>query len=115
MEHFGALGAAIANATIANAAIATAGFTCADHLRTSGTAITGGAPARWPPVILTNLLSPALLAVPRRPTTFATPTEPVAKAIGFALDQPVGVDVNTSPSDRSDNRNDHHRPHDRRP
>ncbi|REK89372.1 hypothetical protein DY245_16560 [Streptomyces inhibens] len=49
------------------------------------------------------------------PPPSAMPAEPVAEAIGFALDQPASVGVNTSPSDRSDNRNDHHRPHDRRP
>lgn len=52
VERFGGLDAAVANA----------GFASADHLSTAGSTIFDGEPALWPPMILTNVLGPALLA-----------------------------------------------------
>jgi NAD(P)-dependent dehydrogenase (short-subunit alcohol dehydrogenase family) len=52
VEHFGALHAAVANA----------GFTSGDHHRTAGATLSDGDPTLWPPMVLTNVLGPALLA-----------------------------------------------------
>ncbi|MCQ4043760.1 SDR family NAD(P)-dependent oxidoreductase [Streptomyces rubrisoli] len=52
VERFGALDAAVANA----------GFTAGDHLGTTAVPIADGDPALWPPMVLTNVLGPALLA-----------------------------------------------------
>lgn len=146
VEHFGALDAAVANA----------GFT-------TGDAIGAGDPTRWSPMVLTNVLGPALLAHATLPhleasggrlvligsviglknapaslysatkwavtglaenlrmaatsrgigVTLVNPgmidtdfwegnvppsamsPQPIAEAVGFALDQPAGVDLNT--------------------
>jgi NADP-dependent 3-hydroxy acid dehydrogenase YdfG len=51
VEHFGALHAAVANA----------GFVSGDHF-TAGATLGDGDPALWPPMVLTNVLGPALLA-----------------------------------------------------
>ncbi|MFJ4637198.1 SDR family oxidoreductase [Streptomyces hygroscopicus] len=154
VERFGSLDAAIANAGIASA----------DHFRTgSDGVIDGGDPELWAPMVLTNVLGPALLAKAALPhleqsrgrlvligsvagiknspgnlysatkwavvgfaenlrlhattrgigvtvvnpgmidTAFwhgqvppiAMRPDSVAEAIGFALDQPAGVDLNT--------------------
>ncbi|MDI3424099.1 SDR family NAD(P)-dependent oxidoreductase [Streptomyces sp. B-S-A12] len=156
VEHFGALDAAVANA----------GFTSADYFPTGGATITHeeGDPTLWPPMVLTNVMGPALLArasLPHlqrtqgrlvligsvaglknapgnlysatkwavtglaenlrmyattvgvgvtlvnpgmidttfwdggTPPPFAMPAQPVAEAIGYALAQPAGVDLNT--------------------
>jgi NADP-dependent 3-hydroxy acid dehydrogenase YdfG len=52
VEHFGALHAAVANA----------GFSSSDNQRIGGAPISDGDPALWPPMVLTNVLGPALLA-----------------------------------------------------
>jgi len=154
VERFGSLDAAIANA----------GGASADHFRTGGAGvIDGGDPGLWAPMVLTNVLGPALLAKATLPhleqsrgrlvligsvagiknspgnlysatkwavvgfaenlrlhattrgigvtvvnpgmidTAFwhgqappvAMSPDSVAEAIGFALDQPAGVDLNT--------------------
>jgi NADP-dependent 3-hydroxy acid dehydrogenase YdfG len=62
VEHFGALHAAVANA----------GFVSSDHLRTTGATISDGDPTLWPPMVLTNVLGPALLAKATLPHLAAT-------------------------------------------
>lgn len=62
VEHFGALHAAVANA----------GFTSSDQHRSAGTTLSDGDPALWPPMILTNVLGPALLARATLPHLEAT-------------------------------------------
>jgi NADP-dependent 3-hydroxy acid dehydrogenase YdfG len=52
VEHFGALHAAVANA----------GFASSDYQHTVGTTLSDGDPTLWPPMVLTNVLGPALLA-----------------------------------------------------
>ncbi|MFD9270585.1 SDR family oxidoreductase [Streptomyces goshikiensis] len=52
VERFGALDAAVANA----------GFTTRDHFTADAVPIADGDPALWPPMVLTNVLGPALLA-----------------------------------------------------
>lgn len=62
VEHFGVLDAAVANA----------GFTSADYFRTGGATIGDGDPSLWPPMVLTNVLGPALLAQATLPHLEAT-------------------------------------------
>ena len=52
VEHFGALHAAVANA----------GFASSDYQHTVGTTLSDGDPTLWAPMVLTNVLGPALLA-----------------------------------------------------
>ncbi|WP_437100979.1 SDR family oxidoreductase [Streptomyces kronopolitis] len=52
VEHFGALHGAVANA----------GFTSVDYQRVQGATLVDGDPTLWPPMVLTNVLGPALLA-----------------------------------------------------
>jgi NAD(P)-dependent dehydrogenase (short-subunit alcohol dehydrogenase family) len=53
VERFGSLDTAIANA----------GGASADHFRTGGAGVVdGGDPELWAPMVLTNVLGPALLA-----------------------------------------------------
>lgn len=61
VDRFGSLDAAIANA----------GFTSADHL-TGGVPIDNGDPELWSPMVLTNVLGPALLATAALPHLEAT-------------------------------------------
>ncbi|MFD0313081.1 SDR family oxidoreductase [Streptomyces flavalbus] len=62
VEHFGALHAAVANA----------GFMSADSPRTQGATIGAGDPELWAPMVLTNVLGPALLAHAALPHLEAT-------------------------------------------
>ncbi len=62
VEHFGALHAAVANA----------GFASGDHPRTPGATLSDGDPTLWPPMVLTNVLGPALLAKAALPHLEAT-------------------------------------------
>jgi NADP-dependent 3-hydroxy acid dehydrogenase YdfG len=62
VEHFGALHAAVANA----------GFASGDGARTSGATLADGDPTLWPPMVLTNVLGPALLARAALPHLEAT-------------------------------------------
>ncbi|MFC8898047.1 SDR family oxidoreductase [Streptomyces cinereoruber] len=62
VERFGALDAAVANA----------GFTSADYQRTNGATLGDGDPELWPPMVLTNVLGPALLAKAALPALEAT-------------------------------------------
>lgn len=52
VERFGALHGAVANAA----------FTSADHVRGGRVPLAEGDPELWPPMVLTNVLGPALLA-----------------------------------------------------
>ncbi|MFJ3856488.1 SDR family oxidoreductase [Streptomyces sp. NPDC090085] len=52
VEHFGGLDAAVANA----------GFTTRDHFAAGAVPLADGDPTLWPPMVLTNVLGPALLA-----------------------------------------------------
>lgn len=61
VDHFGSLDAAVANA----------GFTSADHLA-GGVPIDSGDPEQWGPMVLTNVLGPALLARAALPHLEAT-------------------------------------------
>jgi NADP-dependent 3-hydroxy acid dehydrogenase YdfG len=61
VEHFGALHAAVANA----------GFASGDH-HTAGATLADGDPTLWPPMVLTNVLGPALLARAALPHLEAT-------------------------------------------
>lgn len=62
VEHFGALHAAVANA----------GFASSDYQHTVGTTLSDGDPTLWPPMVLTNVLGPALLAKATLPHLEAT-------------------------------------------
>ncbi|MFE6286187.1 SDR family oxidoreductase [Streptomyces sp. NPDC057877] len=62
VERFGALHAAVANA----------GFVSADDQRTPGATVSDGDPTLWPPMVLTNVLGPALLAKATLPHLEAT-------------------------------------------
>jgi NADP-dependent 3-hydroxy acid dehydrogenase YdfG len=62
VKHFGALHAAVANA----------GFTSADYQPTAGATLGDGDPELWPPMVLTNVLGPALLARAALPALEAT-------------------------------------------
>ncbi|MFJ4895748.1 SDR family oxidoreductase [Streptomyces sp. NPDC088788] len=62
VEHFGALHAAVANA----------GVSSPDYQRTKGATLCDGDPTLWPPMILTNVLGPALLAKAALPHLEAT-------------------------------------------
>jgi NAD(P)-dependent dehydrogenase (short-subunit alcohol dehydrogenase family) len=62
VERFGALHAAVANA----------GFTSGDYQRTAGATLGDGDPTLWPPMVLTNVLGPALLAKAALPHLEAT-------------------------------------------
>ncbi|MGI5216694.1 SDR family oxidoreductase [Nocardia sp. CA-290969] len=62
VEHFGRLDAAVANA----------GFASGDTARTRGATIGAGDPAQWSPMVLTNVLGPALLAHAALPHLEAT-------------------------------------------
>ena len=61
VEHFGALHAAVANA----------GFASGDQRRVGATLVDGD-PTLWPPMVLTNVLGPALLAKAALPHLEAT-------------------------------------------
>jgi NAD(P)-dependent dehydrogenase (short-subunit alcohol dehydrogenase family) len=62
VEHFGALHAAVANA----------GFASGDGARTLGATLADGDPTLWPPMVLTNVLGPALVARAALPHLEAT-------------------------------------------
>ncbi|MBC7273998.1 MAG: SDR family NAD(P)-dependent oxidoreductase [Streptomyces sp.] len=62
VEHFGALDAAVANA----------GFMSVDSPRTQGATVAAGDPSLWAPMVLTNVLGPALLANAALPHLEAT-------------------------------------------
>ncbi|MGP3929378.1 SDR family oxidoreductase [Nonomuraea sp. KM88] len=62
VEHFGALHAAVANA----------GFVSSDYQHTAGATLGDGDPELWPPMVLTNVLGPALLARAALPHLEAT-------------------------------------------
>jgi NADP-dependent 3-hydroxy acid dehydrogenase YdfG len=62
VDHFGALDAAVANA----------GFASGDYGRTRGATLGDGDPTLWPPMVLTNILGPALLARAALPHLEAT-------------------------------------------